>query len=80
MTITTLSISFHVLSMVFRLISNLGGVTEVEKAPWSLVSKLFGKFRGPVAIIPFTSSSPNVPRRGQNFHSPRKIVATSPRL
>ena len=48
--------SFHVFSMVFLLISNLGGVTEAEKAPWILVSRLFGKFRGPVAIIPFTSS------------------------
>ena len=73
--ITTLSISFHVFSMVFLLISNLGGVTEVEKAPWSLVSRLFGKFRGPAAIIPFTSSSPAAPR-GQNFHSPG--VPTSP--
>ena len=39
--------------MVFLLISSLGGATEVEKAPWILVSRLLGKLRGPPeAIIP----------------------------
>ena len=70
--------SFHVFSMVFLLISSLGGVTEVEKAPWILVSRLFGKFRGPVAIIPFTSS-PADPW-GRNFHSPQYRPLPPPSL
>jgi len=42
--------SFHVFSIVFRLISNLGGVTDAEKAPCSL-EKILDKLRVPAAIF-----------------------------
>ena len=73
----TLSISFQVFSMVFLLISSLGGATEVEKAPWILVSRLLGKLRGPPeAIIPplFPPSPPP-----QLFHYLHSIPSPPPR-
>ena len=76
---TTLSISFHVFSMVFLLISNLGGVTEVENAPWILVSRLFGKFRGPAAIIPLHPLlTPCCPQRSKFSLSFRLKISSPP--
>ena len=48
---TTLSINFHVFSIVRRLISNLGGVTLAENAPWRRENR-YEIFRDPaIALI-----------------------------
>ena len=47
---TTLSINFHVFSIVRRLISNLGGVTLAENAPWRRENR-YEIFRDPAIAL-----------------------------